>query len=397
MGKTIIKNIGKIVSGMLEKPVLKGDTVVILDKKIHQITIEKSCDFGNADRVIDANGTTLCPGLIDSHIHPVFGDYTPRQNAIGYIESALHGGVTTMVSNGEVHLPGRPRDVASIKALAILAAKSFKNARPAQVKVLGGTLIIESGLKEKDFEDLSKEEVERVKFLTEIADIGEARRMSSWAKKNGMKVLIHCGGASLPGVGTTSAESIIQIQPDVVAHINGGPTPVSLSDIERLIKETPFMVEVVTCGNLSYAVKVVQSAIEVNGLNRVMIGTDSPSGFGIAPLGVLQMICLISSFTALPPEKAIAIATGNTASLYGLKTGMIREGYLADLLLMDAPTGGINDDALGAIKSGDIPGISLIMIEGEQVAAKSRNTPPTKRAWKLVGDRPDSHRALPIT
>ncbi len=382
MSKTVIKNIGKIISGMIEDPVLKGDTVVILDKRIHQVGPEKSCDLGSADRVIDANGTTLCPGLIDSHIHPVFGDYTPRQNAIGYIESALHGGVTSMISNGEAHLPGRPRDVGSIKALAILASKSFRNARPSQVKVHGGTLIIESGLREKDFEELRKEGVERVKFLTEIVNMEEARNMSSWARKHGLKVLIHCGGASLPGVGTTSAESIIHVQPDVVAHINGGPTPVSLSDIDRLVKETPFVIEIVTCGNLNFAVKVVQTAMETHSLHRVIIGTDSPSGFGIMPLGVLQMVCLISSFTGVTPEIAIALATGNTARLYGMDTGLIREGWLADLILMDAPMGGISDDATGAIKSGDIPGISLVMIDGERVVAKSRNTPPAKRSWK---------------
>jgi len=381
MGRTVITNIGRIVSGILEDPVLQGDTVVIVDKEIRSVTTAQGCDFGDADSVIDANGTTLCPGLIDSHVHPVFGDYTPRQNAVGYIQSGLHSGVTTMVSNGEVHLPGRPRDVAGIKALAVLAAKSFKNDRPSRVKVLGGTLIVESGLKEADFEDLKKEGVERIKFLTEISDMAEARRMSLWARKNGMKVLMHCGGASLPGVGSTTAESIIQIDPDVVAHINGGPTPVSLPDIDRLIRETSCMVEIVICGNLSYALKVVRTAMEVNGLKRVMIGTDSPSGFGIAPLGVLQMICLVSSLTSLLPEEAVALATGNTANLYGLKTGMIREGYSADLLLMDAPQGGVADDALGAIKSGDIPGISLIMIDGETAAAKSRNTPAAKRGW----------------
>ena len=46
------------------------------------------------------------PGLIDSHAHPVFGDFTPRQQTQNFIESGLHGGVTTVISAGEVHLPG---------------------------------------------------------------------------------------------------------------------------------------------------------------------------------------------------------------------------------------------------------------------------------------------------
>lgn len=382
MGKIIIRNIGKIISGMIDKPVIEGDTVVILDKFINKIGYEKDCDISNANKIIDANGCTLCPGLIDSHIHPVFGDFTPRQNVIGYIDSALHGGVTTMISNGEVHLPGRPRDVVSVKALAILAAKSFKNSRPSKVKVHGGALIIESGLKEKDFEEVSKEGITKVKFLTEIADVKEAHNMSLWAKKYGMKVLIHCGGASLPGVATTTAESIIQVEPDVAAHINGGPTPISIEDINRIVRETNLMLELVTCGNIKFAVHTAKVAMKENALNRIMIGTDNPSGFGITPLGVLQMICFISSFTEIEPETAIGFATGNTARFYKLDTGIIHEGYCADLVLMDAPTGGISKDATSAIKSGDIPGISMVMIDGEIIVSKSRNTPSANRHWR---------------
>ena len=46
--------------------------------------------------MIDAGGMTAIPGLIDSHVHITFGDYTPRQRTVGYLESYLHGGVTTV-------------------------------------------------------------------------------------------------------------------------------------------------------------------------------------------------------------------------------------------------------------------------------------------------------------
>ena len=65
------------------------------------------------------------PGLIDSHVHPVAGDWTPRQNQLGWIDSCLHGGVTTMISAGEVHMPGRPKDVVGLKALAITAQRTL--------------------------------------------------------------------------------------------------------------------------------------------------------------------------------------------------------------------------------------------------------------------------------
>ena len=78
----------------------------------------------DADTVIDARGTTVLPGLIDSHVHPVFGDFTPRQRTADFLDSALNGGVTTAISAGEVHLPGRPKDIVGLKALAIVAAKA---------------------------------------------------------------------------------------------------------------------------------------------------------------------------------------------------------------------------------------------------------------------------------
>ena len=90
---------------------------------------------------------------------PVLGDFTPRLNTLGFMEGSMHGGVTSMISAGECHTPGRPKDAAGTKALAIVAHKSSENARPGGVKLHGGALILEKGLVEKDFEELAKEGV----------------------------------------------------------------------------------------------------------------------------------------------------------------------------------------------------------------------------------------------
>lgn len=384
MASSLIKNIGIICSGDINHPLLDGDALLIEDGLIKGVGKEKELDGGEPKTVIDARGTTLAPGLIDSHVHPVFGDFTPRQNVLGYIESYLHGGVTSMVSNGEVHLAGRPRDRAGVKALAILAAKSFANSRPGGVKVLGGTMVLESGLLEEDFAEVAREGVRCVKFLTEIENVDEAKSFSRWAKKYGVKVIIHCGGASLPGVKTTTADSIIQIEPDVVAHINGGPTSVSLKDMEKLIRQTPYYLDIVNCGNPKAALEAIKIAMDARALGRVIIGTDTPSGSGVIPLGMWQTIVLLASLTELKAEEAIALATGNTARAYGLKTGMIKEGNAADLVIMDAPSGCIAEDALGSIKNGDIPGISIVLIDGEVKVSRSRNTPPPKRPAVII-------------
>lgn len=141
MGNMVIKNIGTIFTGDIEKPIIEGPVTILIEEgKIKSIG---SDILEHIERVIDAKGMTVCPGLIDSHTHPVLGDFTPRQNQIGFIDSSLHGGVTSMISAGEVHLPGRPLDPKGTKALALLAHKSFAKLRPSGVKVYGGALILE--------------------------------------------------------------------------------------------------------------------------------------------------------------------------------------------------------------------------------------------------------------
>jgi len=95
-----------MLSGDIDHPRLDADTVVVNDGLIVAIGLEKDCDTSHAQRVIDAKRTTLAPGLIDSHCHPVFGDWTPRQSQLVGSTRVFTGGVTTMISAGEVHLAG---------------------------------------------------------------------------------------------------------------------------------------------------------------------------------------------------------------------------------------------------------------------------------------------------
>ena len=93
-----IVNIGAIVSGDLDHPLVAGDTIVTEDTRIVSVGTAPAAAVETCDLVIDADRTTAIPGLIDSHVHITFGDYTPRQQTVGYLESYLHGGVTTAIS-----------------------------------------------------------------------------------------------------------------------------------------------------------------------------------------------------------------------------------------------------------------------------------------------------------
>jgi enamidase len=332
-------------------------------------------------QVIDCAGTTVTPGLIDSHVHPVLGDFTPRQKQLDFLESELHGGVTTAISAGEVHLPGRPKDPAGTKALAVLAAKSFAAFRPGGMKVLGGSVILEKGLVEKDFEDLAREGVRVVGEigLGSVKSPEDAAPMVKWAKKNGMVVMMHTGGTSIPGSTTVGLEQVLGADPDIVSHINGGPTACSIQEAEKLITQTNMAIEFVHCGNMKTAVEIGSMLAKHNALHRGIIGNDAPSGTGVVPLGVLRVLSLLAGMTSIRPEQALCMATGNTARVHRLNRGLIAEGKEADLVVMDAPMGSVGNDALAALAAGDVPAVSMVLVDGKIVVNISRNTPPPLR------------------
>ena len=380
--KTLVRNIGRLVSGDIRGPLLDADSLVIEDGLI--AAVGRGLD-DDADTVIDARGTTVMPGLIDSHVHPVFGDFTPRQRTVDFIDSGMHGGVTTAISAGEVHLPGRPKDIVGLKALAIVAAKAYASFRPGGVKVHAGAPILELGLTEADFAEMAAAGVRLVGEigLGSVRTGKDAAPMVRWAKKHGMTVTIHTGGPSIAGSNPINAEVVLEADPDVVGHINGGTTSMTPGEIDRLVA-TEMALEIVQCGNAKTALHTLRTATDARALHRLVIGNDAPSGTGVIPLGVLRTLSLLTGLGGLDPAAAIACATGNTARVYRLDTGVIAGGKPADLVICDAPTGSIGADALAALSAGDLPGISMVLIDGKITIGRSRNTPPAARAAEVV-------------
>ncbi|HET6185209.1 MAG TPA: amidohydrolase family protein [Acetobacteraceae bacterium] len=386
VGKLVIRNIGLLLSGRLEAPLLDADTVVAEAGHITEIGKAADCDTEGARVVIDAKGTALAPGLIDSHVHPVLGDWTPRQNQLGWIESCLNGGVTTMISAGEVHTPGRPRDVTGVKALAVAAQRAYENFRPAGVKLLAGAPVLEQGMEEQDFAELA---LAGVKLLGEVG-LGtvkagdEARRMVAWARKYGIRSTIHTGGPSVPGSGYIDADTVLEADADVIGHINGGHTALPPLQIRCLCERCTRAIEIVHNGNELAGLTALRYAKELGQLDRVILGTDSPAGSGVQPLGILRMIALLSSLGDTPAEQIIACATGNTARQRGLNCGIIETGRAADFVLMDRAQHSAGKDLLDSIRQGDLPGIGMVLIDGILRCTRSRNTPPAERLPELV-------------
>jgi enamidase len=377
-GKVVIRNIGLLLSGDIDRPILDADTIVVVDGLIVAVGAEKDCDITQARTVIDVRQTCVAPGLIDSHVHPVFGDWTPRQNQIGWIDSTMNGGVTTMISAGEVHLPGRPKDIVGLKALAITAQRAFDNFRPGGVKVIAGAPIIEKGMVEQDFKDLSEA---GVSLLGEVG-LGsvkagyEAREMVAWARKYGIQSTIHTGGPSIPGSGLIDKDVVLEADADVIGHINGGHTSLSEAHVCELCERSSRAIEIVHNGNEKVAIAAAQAALQLKCPHRVILGTDGPAGSGVQPLGMLRMIALLSSLGNIPAELTFCFATGNTARIRNLNCGLIEVGRAADFVFMDKAQHSAGRGLLESVQLGDLPGIGMVMIDGIVRCERSRNTPP---------------------
>src|SRR2546421_475780 len=219
----------------------------------------------------------------------------------------MHGGFTSLISAGDLHMPGLPTppDARTAMALAHLAKRCWDNLRPSGVKVYAGTLLLVPGLSEDDFAALHAVGSRLVKFIFYdygLLPNGEAERYVTWSRARGIKVKIHSGGV------------------------------------------------------------------------------------GVIPRGMLREIAYLSSVADAPPEIAIAMATGNVARAHGLPQGVLEIGRPADIVLLDRIKGSVASDALDSLAKGDLPGISVVLIDGElRVAGRSQQTPPPERQVTITG------------
>ena len=98
------------------------------------------------------------------------------------------------------------------------------------------------------------------------------------------------------------------------------------------------------------------------------------------PLGMFYTISHLASLGGMPPEQAIAAATGNNARAYGLNSGIIEVGRDADVVLIDACEGGSKNDPLSGLINGDVPAVSAVVTDGvPRFVGRSRNTPAANR------------------
>lgn len=382
-------NIGVIFTGDWRAPFAKGDAVLVRDGKIAAVGQVAARDVEAADLVVDVGGMTVIPGLIDSHVHITFGDYTPRQKTVGFLESYVHGGITSSISASEIHVPGRPTDPAGVVALALAAQRSFKTYRPGGMRVYAGSVIMEPGLTDEHFAMLEREGVWLAKVgfgaFKKPVDVTESVRA---AQRHGFKVMCHTGGASIPGSQPITTEDLLVMRPDIAGHVNGGPIALDDMGLERLVAETDMALQIAQAGNIRSAMKTAMLADREDRFDRLLISSDTPTGTGMMPLGVIKSLTEMTTLTGIAPERILAASTGNAGRIYNLDSGFLAVGKAADIAVIDCALGCTKADALDGMRNGDIPAIAAVFSAGvPRFIGKSRNTPPPTRKIAVVANR----------
>lgn len=399
MPRVLIHNIGEFYTGELAQPTLPVRSLSIEGSRIAQLDPSSHEGF---DTVIDAGGLAVVPGLIDGHVHPVAGEWTPTQDAIGWVGNYLHGGTTSMLSAGELHTPGLDYGNLTpdlVTSLAEVTANTFANMRAGSVKLYAGTALLVPGMTEAHFDRLAAAGARLVKFLFYpfAQDPAEAMRYVRWARERGLRSKVHTGGVSRSGVSQICGFEILSwLQPDIAAHISGGPIPMCDEDLDRVIDELEFPLEICSSGNYASGHRAVRRLVQRGRLDRLTLGSDTPGGTGVIPRGAWRNILFLSSMCGLSPGEAIAVATGNTGRAHGLEEGILAPGRPADLALCGPVEGSAGTTLADAVAHGDLPGITHVLIDGKAVVSgRSRQTPPPRLRPVMACCGPDFIRSRP--
>jgi enamidase len=337
-GKVVIKNIGLMLSGDIDRPILDADTIVVVDGIITAVgKATRTATPPTPNAVVDVRQTCVCPGLIDSHVHPVFGDWTPRQNQIGWIESTMNGGVTTMISAGEVHLPGRPKDIVGPQGPGHHRAARVRQLPPRRCEGDGGRTHHRKRHDRADFKELAESGVGllgevglgSVKAGYEAQADGGLGPQAWHPEHHPHRRPEHSGS------GLIDKDVVLEADADVIGHINGGHTSLPWRMCASCARSPAARHRDRAQRQREDRHPAARKPWQLKCPHRVILGTDGPAGSGVQPLGMLRMIALLSSAGNIPAELVFCFATGNTARIRKLNCGLIEVGRAADFVFMD--------------------------------------------------------------
>ena len=263
--KLVIKNIGTLLSGALEQPILDADTIVAVDGRI-----SRGRQGQGHRRRAGGRG-----GRRQGHDRGARPDRQPRPSGVRRLDAAPEpAGLDRQLPSWRRHHDDLGRRGPSARpAQGRGRRQGARDHRPARVprasaragSLHAGAPVLEKGMVEEDFKELA---AAGVKLLGEVGLGGvkqgeEAKRMVAWARKYGIQSTIHTGGPSIPGSGLIDADVVLEADADVIGHINGGHTALPVAQIRCLCEQCTRAIEVVHNGNALAALYATRTAIEL--------------------------------------------------------------------------------------------------------------------------------------
>lgn len=380
--KTIVTNIGMLATPQGTGPrsgpdqgsiqILKDAWVLMEDSLIAQVGTGAP---PQADKIIDAQGNLVTPGLVDAHTHLIFGGW--RQNELGlklhgktYLEIQNAGGGIQSTTNATRSATGEELTQKAEKALdemlslgvttceaksgyglatehelkALQVIRNLNDRHPIDlVATFMGAHLVPAEYKSDRAEYIRlvcEEMIPKVKEqgIAKFCDVfceadtftaGESRQILEAGKQYGLRPKIHAdeieaiGGSQLAGeVGAISAEHLIVCPPEGIASMAKGGV------IACLLPATSFYLGAV----FAPARDMVSAGVPV------AMATDFNPGS--CPCLNLQFVINLGCLKyRLTPEEVLTAVTLNAAAAIDLagRVGSVEPGKQADLVIWDAP------------------------------------------------------------
>ncbi|MCP4681488.1 MAG: dihydroorotase, partial [Desulfobacterales bacterium] len=151
---------------------------------------------GKKDKIIDASGKIVCPGLIDMHVHLREPGHEYKETIASGCKAAVHGGFTSVCSMPNTNPVNDNQEVTDY---IIKKAKEAGLARVFPVAAISKGLL---GKELAEYGDLKT--AGAVAFSDDGNPVSDAmlmRRAMEYAKGFGMPLISHCEDLSLAGDG----------------------------------------------------------------------------------------------------------------------------------------------------------------------------------------------------
>ncbi len=383
--KTLVNNIAQLVAvppgplggkSLADPPVIADAAVVLDGESIAWFGSADQTPAGQVDRVIDAAGGTVVPGLVDCHSHVVFagwreGEFVQRIRGAGYIEILESGGgikdsvrALRAASIDELVAQSRPRLERMLACgTTTVEAKSGYGLTPEdEVKTLRAidrldgqlpidivatflgahTIPPEFDGRPDDYLSLITDQTLLRSIssqgLAEFADVfcergafnvDQSRRFLTACLKHGLKPKIHAEQISNTGAArlavelqAVSADHLESVDDQTIELLKAsGTIPVLLPGCSFFLGSPP-----------APARKLIDAGLPV------ALATDcNPGSCTIESLPLIMS--LAATMLRMTPSEALVACTANAAAALDRsdRIGAIAPGYQADLLVLDIP------------------------------------------------------------